>query len=437
LLAFHAEYAWLGAAEPATDVLIEVEDGRIASVTPDAAPHGTRLKGLTLPGFANAHSHAFHRALRGRTHGGTGTFWTWREQMYAVADRLDPDTYHRLARATYAEMALAGITCVGEFHYLHHAPGGTRYADPNAMGHALLTAARDVGIRITLLDTLYLQSTVDGAPLAGPQRRFGDGTVDAWRDRVAELKDADGVRIGAAAHSVRAVPEAVLGALPTDRPLHVHVSEQRAENEACQAAYGCSPTELLHRNGALGSTTTAVHATHLSTMDRRTLGVAGTAVCLCPTTERDLADGVAHAGALAQAGSPLVVGSDSNAVIDLFEETRGVELHERLASERRGHWSAGQLLTAATTVGAGSLGWPETGLLVPDALADFVSLRLDTVRLAGARPETLLESVVFAATGADVRDVVVGGRRVVAYGRHVLVDDVPGALASAIRAVLP
>ena len=207
---YHAEYAWLGGSDPARDVLIEVDDGRIEAVTPDAPPQGTRLPGLTLPGLANVHSHAFHRALRGRTHTGAGTFWTWRERMYEVAGRLDPDSYHRLARAVYGEMALAGITCVGEFHYLHHAPGGRPYADPNAMGHALLEAAREAGIRITLLDTLYLSSTVDGAPLSGPQKRFGDGSVDAWAKRAGALAPQPHAAIGFAAHSVRAVPAAAL-----------------------------------------------------------------------------------------------------------------------------------------------------------------------------------------------------------------------------------
>ncbi len=184
LARYHAEYAWLGGDIPEQDVSIEVRDGRFAEVRPGAPAQGERLPGLTLPGLANVHSHAFHRALRGRTHTGAGTFWTWRDRMYEVADRLDPDSYHRLARAVYAEMALAGITCVGEFHYLHHAPGGVRYADPNAMGHALLAAAREAGIRITLLDTLYLSSTVDGVPLTGPQRRFGAATRPARCGRV-------------------------------------------------------------------------------------------------------------------------------------------------------------------------------------------------------------------------------------------------------------
>jgi formiminoglutamate deiminase len=443
--AFFADSAWLGGGRVTDGVLIEVDGDRIAAVTPGVARPATavHLRGLTLPGLVNGHSHAFHRALRGRTHRAGGTFWTWREDMYAVAGVLTPESYHALARATYAEMALAGITCVGEFHYLHHGPGGRRYDDPNAIGRALIAAARDAGIRITLLDTCYLTGGVD-RPLAGPQLRFGDGDAAAWAERVAALADSDAdgdaARIGAAIHSVRAVPAGQLAAVASafpDRPLHFHLSEQRAENEACLAATGRTPTRLLDEHGALGRRATAVHATHLTADDLGLLGDSATTVCLCPTTERDLADGIGPARALADAGAPLSLGSDSNAVIDLLEEARGTELDERLASERRGHWPAADLLRAATAAGATSLGWPEAGRLEPGGLADFVTVGLDSVRLAGARPETLLESVVFAGAAADVREVVVGGRRVVAGGRHALVDDVPGALAAAIGAVLP
>ena len=228
-----------------------------------------------LPGFANAHSHAFHRALRGRTHEHGGTFWTWRERMYAVAARLDPDSYLALARAAYAEMALAGVTAVGEFHYLHHGPDGRPYADPNAMGHALAQAAADAGIRLTLLDTCYLTADVDGRPVEGVQRRFSDGTADAWAERVAALRDGPGLRIGVAAHSVRAVPRAALPVVAEaagGRPLHVHLSEQPAENAACLAAHGLTPTGLLAAEGLLGPATTAVHATHLTGADIALLG---------------------------------------------------------------------------------------------------------------------------------------------------------------------
>jgi len=427
---YRLEQAWLGEGTGiAADVVVEVADGRITAVTPAVTlaaavgpdPGVVRLPGLTLPGLANAHSHAFHRVLRGRAQGGAGTFWTWREAMYAVAGRLDPDGYYLLARAVYAEMALAGITCVGEFHYLHHAPGGVRYNDPNTMGHALLAAAHDAGIRITLLDTLYLTSTVDGQPLAGPQLRFGDGGFEAWAQRRAELKPGAQTLIGAAAHSVRAVPEPDLAAMAgaVTGPIHVHLSEQLAENEACLGHYGCSPTELLHRTGLLGPATTAVHATHLSGTDLRLLTAAATAVCLCPTTERDLADGIGPAHALHRGGSPICLGSDSQAVVDLFEEARGVELHERLRSGRRGHFSTAQLLTAATAGGHRSLGWPDAGELRVGARADLVTVSLDSVRTVGAEPTA---AAVFAAAAADVTHVVVDGRVIVHDGHHVTLD---------------
>jgi formiminoglutamate deiminase len=421
--AFHAAHAWIGDGV-ARDVLIEVGDGRFTAVTAgaEAPPGATRLTGLVLPGLANAHSHAFHRALRGRTHGERGSFWTWRELMYAVAGRLNPDTYFALARAVYGEMALAGITCVGEFHYLHHGPDGTPYDEPNAMGDALIAAARDAGVRITLLDALYQTSSVDGGALEGVQKRFGDRDFDAWATRVAALKPSEHARIGAAVHSVRAVPARYLSAMAGRGPLHVHLSEQRAENEQCLAVYGCTPTELLHRHGLLGPDTTAVHATHLTDDDIKTLGATGTGVCLCPTTERDLADGIGPGRALADAGSPLSLGSDSHAVIDLFEEARAVEMDERLATERRGHFTAAELLRAATNHAA--LGWADAGSIAVGQRADLIAVNLDSVRTAGTEPE----QAIYAAAAADVTPVIVDGRPVVTEA-----FDVAAALRQAIR----
>src|SRR6185437_8161695 len=200
------EYAWLPPGTVAHRVLVTTAAGRIVSVEPDveAPAEAVRLRGLVIPGFANVHSHAFHRALRGHVQSGRGDFWTWRDQMYDVAQQLDPDTYLALATAVYAEMALAGITCIGEFHYLHHAPGGTRYGDPNVMGRSLIEAAAAVGVRLTLLDACYLNGGF-GAPLQGAQLRFGDGDAQSWSARVELLADEENVRVGAAIHSVRAV----------------------------------------------------------------------------------------------------------------------------------------------------------------------------------------------------------------------------------------
>jgi formiminoglutamate deiminase len=441
---YYADYAWLGGSQAAEQVLIAVSDGRVSRVDTgvgrSAFSKATHLRGLTLPGLANVHSHAFHRALRGRTHRGGGSFWTWREDMYAVAAVLTPDSYYQLARATYAEMALSGITCVGEFHYLHHGPGGEHYSEPNALGDALICAAADAGIRVTLIDTCYLAGGI-GEPLQGPQLRFGDGDALAWGERAAALDSSAHARIGAAIHSVRAVPADQLGTVVTwaqerSAPLHFHVSEQRAENEACLAAHGRTPVALLEQHGALGAASCAVHATHLDASDIAALGSSRTCICMCPTTERDLADGIGPARALADAGAPLALGSDSNAVIDLFEELRALELDERLASERRGHWPAADLLRAATVDGHVALGWSDAGRIEPGARADLVTVSLDSARLAGAQPQTLLESLAFAAAAVDVTDVVVDGRDVVREGRHVRVEDVPEALGAAISAVL-
>ncbi|MFF9626801.1 formimidoylglutamate deiminase [Streptomyces griseosporeus] len=435
------EHAWLGErVEPG--VALDVADGRITAVREgvDAPPPGAEvLRGLTLPGLANAHSHAFHRALRGTVQVGSGTFWTWREVMYSVADRLTPDTYHALARAVYAEMALAGITAVGEFHYVHHAPGGTPYADPNAMGEALVAAAAEAGIRITLLDTCYLSAGFGEAPNRH-QLRFSDGSAEDWAARCALLKEHDHARIGAAIHSVRAVPAdqlATVAAWAEERraPLHVHLSEQTAENDACRTAHGRTPTRLLGDHGVLGPRTTGVHNTHLTDEDIALLGGSGTGTCMCPTTERDLADGIGPAVALQQAGSPLSLGSDSHAVIDLFEEARAMELNERLRTRTRGHWTAAALLRAATADGHAALGWDEAGTLEPGALADFTTVALDSVRTAGPLPRLGAETAVFAATSADVRHTVVGGRQVVRDGHHRLVPDVPQALARAVAAL--
>jgi len=433
------EQAWLPAGVVARSVRIDVAAGRITAVTPESPP-GTarRLRGLTLPGFANAHSHAFHRALRGRTQQGRGTFWTWREQMYAVAARLNPDSYLALARATYAEMALAGITCVGEFHYVHHQPGGAPYDEPNIMGTALLQAAADAGIRITLLDTCYLSGGFD-RQLAGPQLRFGDGTADAWAERAGELSTSDSGQVGAALHSVRAVPDTqirpvVQWADERHAPLHVHLSEQIDENDQCRAAHGMTPTALLADRAALGPRTTAVHATHLIDSDVDLLATSGSGVCLCPTTERDLADGIGPARRLATAGSPLSLGTDSHAVIDLLEEARAVELDERLSTQERGHFDVRELLAMATSAGHAALGWRDAGRLAAGAMADFTTVRLDSPRTAGAGDHPA-ETVVFAATGADVTDVVVGGRHVVRAGRHMTIPDVGRALDDAIGAV--
>jgi len=426
------QLAWLGGARAESGVLIDMSGDRIERVAVGADPgDAERLPGLTLPGFANTHSHAFQRALRGRTQGGSGSFWTWREQMYALAGTIDPDSYLALARATFGEMALAGVTLVGEFHYLHHGPGGVPYDDPNAMGRAVIQAADEAGVRITLIDACYLRGGFS-EELDEVQKRFADGDVEAWVSRMDALPAA-----AAAIHSVRAVdPESasVVAEWAASRgaPLHAHVSEQPAENEGCLAAHGLSPTALLASVDALSERFTAVHATHLTDVDIGLLGRAGVTCCLCPTTERDLADGIGPARRLRDAGARLSLGSDSHAVIDLLEEARAVELDERLATRERGNHSTAELLSALTSDGYRCLGLPDGGRIEEGALADLVTVGLDSVRLAGTDPSSALESVVFAGAAPDVRHVMVGGRFILRDGAHVSLD-VPRELAAAIR----
>ena len=445
---YWCELAWLGGEHPERGVAITVDGDRIVDILAGVHPRPERavpLRGLTLPALANAHSHAFHRALRGRTHAGRGTFWTWRDLMYRVAARLDPDCYYRLARAVFAEMALAGIGVVGEFHYVHHRPDGSPYDDPNSMGTALAAAARDAGVRLTLLDTLYLHGGLDPAsdrgygPLRCEQARFSDGSAERWAERVEALTAAvsgPAVRVGAAVHSVRAVdPASIKMAVDWARhrgaPLHFHASEQPAENEQCLAVLGQTPVEVIAQAGGLGPGTTLVHATHATERDRALIGGAGAYCCFCPTTEHDLADGVGPAEALTQAGAGLCVGSDSHAVIDLFEEVRAVELNQRAVTGDRGVFPVEALASMATAAGYRSLGWPDGGALEPGALADFATVGLDSVRLAGVGVDSALATMIFAATSADVRHLVVGGKTVVRGGAHTSID-----AASELRAAI-
>ncbi len=402
--AWHAEQAWLG--RRAENVLIEVEHGRIANLVEGvpAPANAVALHGWTVPGFANAHSHAFQRLLRGAVESGGGDFWEWRDRMYDYTD-WSPEDYFNHARVLFREMLEAGITAVGEFHYLH--------AHGNELGVALIDAAREEGIRITLIDACYLRGGLDGRPLDDRQMTFSDGDADTWARRVDELKDADGVRIAAAIHSVRAVdPESmrVVAAYARNRriPLHVHLAEQQAEVEECLTVERCTPAQLLEREGILGPDVTAVHAIQVTHEDVRVLGANGVAICACPTTERDLGDRVGSLRELTQAGCSMCAGSDSNAVVDLLEEARGIELDQRRATGRRVLHQPAELLAAATVSGMRALGW-DAGELAPGKLADFVTL--DSPRVT--RRELTPDQLVFALSGRDVINVVVGGQTVV------------------------
>jgi formiminoglutamate deiminase len=438
---FHAQWAWRGGEEAISNVRITVSNGVIASVEDgvDAQTSDVRISGVVMPGFVNAHSHAFHRALRGRTHGGSGDFWSWRTPMYEIANRLTPETYGELAAMTFTEMALSGITGVGEFHYIHHQQDGTRYANPNEMGLAMVAASKRAGIRMALLDVAYLHAGLDKPEPLAEQKRFSDGTIDNWLDRVDALGEGgEGWTVGMAPHSVRAVHPSELEEVVANRHgkvVHVHVSEQPAENVACIAATGKTPTQVLADAGLLGRHFTAVHATHLTATDMSLLCSSHSGVCMCPTTERDLADGVGPASSLSAGGAVLSLGTDSNAFIDMFEEARAVETDERLVTGKRGVHSPASLLIAATSGGATALGWGQYGIQV-GAPADFIALSLDSVRLASFNAANAAAHIVHSAAPSDVRDVWVGGRQIVQDHQHLTVSDVVGGLGRAIAAVV-
>ncbi|MBA2336378.1 MAG: formimidoylglutamate deiminase [Acidimicrobiia bacterium] len=445
MTAYHAAWAWLGGDDLVAHVTIVEEGGAIIEVTTEGpTPHdAVRLEGVVLPGLVNAHSHAFHRALRHRTHGDGGDFWRWRETMLRVAGRLDPDNLAELATAVFAGMALTGITTVAEFHYVHHDVDGDLYRDPNAMGHALVDAAHQAGIRIVLVDTCYLRGGFD-APLEGVPRRFGDGDAERWAERVDLLRrfyrEDPMVRIGTAAHSVRTVPpealQTVVGyAASNGMPFHIHLSEQTAENEAALAATGRSPTQLLHEAGGLGPGTAVVHATHLEPADVARLGHAGVNVVACPTTEADLGDGLGPFIELATAGATLAVGTDQQVSMDLFAEARGIEHHDRLRLRRRGVHSPAALAAAATVGGARAVGTMQRGIAV-GAPCDLAVVDPGAPTLAGWSPSDGIAGIVFGGSAYAVTDVVVAGRRIVEAGAHHRFDDVVARIDRAVRAVL-
>ena len=409
------------------DMVVAIaEDGSIADIAPRGAelPEGERLPGVALlPGFVNAHSHVFQRALRGHTHrplSEQDTFWTWRRAMYAEAARLDPDLLYAGALHTYREMLAAGYTTVGEFHYVHHRPGGTPYANPNAMSEAILQAGREAGIRVVLLMTAYAQSGFDQPPQE-EQRRFCDASVEAYLERVEALR-ANGVPVGVAPHSVRAVPENWFRAIAQysrvhSLPLHVHADEQVAEIEQTRAARGCVPIELLDRFDALYEHTTVVHATHASASEIELLAKRGSTVCVCPTTEGDLGDGIAPYAELLAAGIPLTIGADSNTRLDPVEELRWAEYSARMRYQRRRVLVADQLaspgpllLTIGTAAGARALGL-SAGEIAPGQSADLIAINLQHPTLAGWTGEDLLDVLFFGSSAGVVVGTWVQGRK--------------------------
>ena len=356
--------------------------------------------------MVNAHSHAFQRDLRGRAEG-DGDFWTWRDEMYRLATGLDPDGMHDVAKRAYAEMLNAGYGAVGEFHYVHHQPDGTPYDDPNEMAIAVAEAAVEVGIQIVLLPAAYNRGGYDRPPDKG-QLRFCDEHVETFLERVDALRDKAAAwphaRVGVAAHSVRAVPAQWLEAIATYADAnglvrHVHAHEQRKELEETQAEHGCTPIDLLHRTGFLGPATSVIHGTHVSDRDVERLAESDTLVVACPTTEGNLGDGFLPAMRYREAGVRLAIGSDSQARIDPFEETRELETIARRESEsRRGLIATTpdqDLWREIARNGAASLG------LAPNAAGE-IELDLDHPDLRGIPTEQLNQALATAASAGVV-----------------------------------
>ncbi len=406
------------------------DDGRIHSISPKDAggPENANTEALPgialLPGFVNVHSHVFQRALRGHTHRPLSrhdTFWTWRSAMYAEAQRLTPATLYSLAFSTYREMLAAGYTSVGEFHYVHHQPDGQPYDNPNAMSEAILSAGHDAGIRVVLLMTAYVQAGFNQPP-APEQLRFCDPSVEVYLERVEALRSL-GASVGVAPHSIRAVPEVWFRVIADYShahgiPLHVHAGEQRAEIEQCMAVYGCAPIELLDRFGTLGPHTTIIHATHANNAEIVLLAEHGCTVCVCPTTEGDLGDGIAPYADLLSAHIPLSIGSDSNTRFDPIEELRWAEYTARMRYQRRRVLIADELtspgpllLDYGTRMGAQALGLV-TGQIAPGMLADFVGINLHHPALAGWNTQDVLDVLFFGASPEVITQTWVQGKKV-------------------------
>ena len=406
-----------------------------------------------LPGLINAHSHAFQRTIRGRTEYRTrnnkDSFWTWRELMYSAAARLTPEDVYDASRMAFLEMALSGITAIGEFHYLHHAPDGSAYDDPNLMAKEVVRAANNVGLRIALLRVAYARSGYETEANA-QQLRFIETNPEAYLKNVEQLASdlGDGNKmawVGVAPHSVRAVPliylkEIVNVANQRHLPVHMHVAEQPAEVSACIEEYGRSPVALLATEGLLGERFTGVHSIHVSAKAVRMVADARAMVCACPTTERNLGDGIVPVDAFFKQGVRVALGSDSHVQIDLLEDARELEYHLRLQKMQRAVLGtasdsdaalpdvqasalAARLFNCATVSGAESINAPG-GSLEPGRAADFFTVDLNDPSIAGASPDDLLSSIVFSLSKTAVRDVVVGGKRIVQDGRHAQQEEI-------------
>ena len=424
-------------------------DGRITRFSRDGADlaKAARLPNRAiLPGLVNVHSHTFQRVIRGRTEHRTAsqrdTFWTWRQAMYRAANELSPEQIYRIARMAFLEMLFSGITTVGEFHYLHHQPGGVAYEDRNRLALEILRAAADTGIRIGLLRTAYVRAGWN-KPSDPGQARFITPRVEdfiahteALRAAIPSVSPAGRAWVGVAPHSVRAVPldylrEVARYAHAEGLPLHMHVAEQPAEVEACKDEYGLRPVEFLHKHEILDSSFTGIHAIHITVDEARFLGEAGANVCACPTSERNLGDGAVPADLLFETGASICFGSDSNIQIDLLEDARLLEYDLRmnklervvLAPDTSKQSLAHRLLASATESGAQSLGAP-SGALEVGRPADFFTVDLDDPSIVGANGDALLNNIVFSLERPAIRDVAIDGEFVVHDGRHARSEEI-------------
>jgi formimidoylglutamate deiminase len=421
----------------ARDVALTVwRDGTIVDVEVDTTAIGaTRTAGPLVPGMPNLHSHAFQRALAGRTGrptpegSGRDSFWTWRAVMYRFVDQVDADAFEAIALQAYVEMLKAGYTAVGEFHYVHHDPQGWAYANPAELAHRVAAAAQTAGIGLTLLPVFYAHSGFGGAPPLAGQRRFVH-TLDSYARLVAGLEadaTARGYNVGVAAHSLRAVApdelRAIVALAPSSGPIHIHAAEQTQEVADCVAALGARPVEWLLDHAGLNPRWCLVHATHMTPDETRRLAASGAVAGLAPATEADLGDGTFAARSFIDRGGAFGIGSDSNTLIDPYAELRQLEWSQRLSRlERnvlaRAESPVGQFLYAlAAAGGAQALGMP-AGAIAAGRRADLVVLDTDDPALAGQASEDLLDAAIFGPSRLPVRDVMVAGRWVVREGRH-------------------
>jgi formimidoylglutamate deiminase len=412
---------------------------RLARATEVTAPSVIPLKNRAmLPGLVNAHSHAFQRVIRGRTEYRTSahdSFWTWREMMYSAATRLSPEDVYDASRMAFLEMVMGGITSVGEFHYLHRGPEGETYADANLLAHEVIRAARDVGLRIGLLRVAYARSGFRTAPNRR-QSRFIEADPEVYLRHTDALCTAlagdEGAWVGVAPHSVRAVPlsylkEIIAFARLHALPVHMHLAEQPAEVAACMEEYGLRPVALLSTEDLLHDRFTGIHVIHITTEEAQALARTRSFACACPTTERNLGDGIVPADLFFREGVRVALGTDSHAQIDLLEDARELELHLRLQKLERAVLSdegdslaslAARLLDCATIHGAQSIG-AQSGKLEPGRPADFFTVDLDDPSIAGANDRDLLPCILFSlARSGGVRDVTVGGQPVLEQGQH-------------------